>query len=94
MRALATAVSLEEQLEIEGLIRRQFVVRDQDELITCFDPEMGDTLESALRDLVGFFHAPDGEGYAETDMVIWQDRRIIAVVRMGRDGSPQSTIFE
>lgn len=93
MRRFGIEVAAEERAEIESLLRRQLVVRDQEDFITSFDPREGDTLQRAVDDLVDHFHAPDGSGYAESDMVIWRDGRIMAVVRLGDDGEPRATLF-
>jgi hypothetical protein len=76
------------------MLRRQFVVRDEEELITCFDPDAGDTLHGAIADLITHFHEPDGDGYDGSDMVIWRGGRILAVVRLGENGEPIATVFD
>ncbi len=79
--------------EHQALIDRQYVVRHEDEFVTSFDPEEGDTLTTVLRHLVTGFQKPHGQGYDYTDMVVWRNRRIVAVVRQGSDGNPIATVF-
>jgi hypothetical protein len=93
MRRFRIEVAADERRELESTLRRQFVVRDEQEFITCFDPRAGDTLGDAVADLVKHFHAPDGDGYDDTDMVVWRNGRIMAVVRRGEDGEPHATLF-
>jgi hypothetical protein len=93
MRRFGIDWASDDRPEHEAILRRQFVVRDQEEFITSFDPRDGGTLRETIADLMEHFHAPDGEGYADTDMVVWRDGRIVAVVRRGEDGEPQATIF-
>ncbi len=93
MRRFRIEVAADERRELESTLTRQFVVRDEQEFITCFDPGAGDTLGDVVADLVKHFHEPDGDGYDDTDMVIWRNGRIMAVVRRGEDGQPQATLF-
>jgi len=93
MRRFTIDLTNQERRELEAVLRRQFVVRDDQEVLTCFDPAAGDSLDSAIHHLTRHFHAPDGDGYAGTDMVVWRDRRIMAVVRMGANGEPEVTRF-
>ena len=93
MQRFGDEVAADERRELETILRRQFVVRDEQEFITSFDPGEGDTLRDAIDDLVGHFHDPDGDGYDGTDMVVWRDGRILAVVRLGDDGAPHATLF-
>ena len=93
MRRFSIDRNSNDREEHEALIRRQFVVRDEQDFITSFDPADGDTLRSVVCDLVSHFHAPDGEGYGGTDMVVWNDGRIVALVRKGHDGHPHPTLF-
>jgi hypothetical protein len=76
-----------------AVLSRQYVVRHQEEFITSFDPDEGETVESVVDDLVTYFPLPDGEGYDYTDMVVWQNERIVAVVRRGEDGQAEAIIF-
>ena len=93
MRRFDCEVAADERRELEAILRRQFVVRDEEEFITSFDPSEGDTLRLAVDDLVEHFHDPDGDGYDGVDMVVWRDGRILAVVRRGGDGEPVATVF-
>jgi hypothetical protein len=93
MRRFGIEVAADERRELEAIIRRQFVVRDVEQFITSFDPVDGDTLRGAVADLIEHFHDPDGDGYDDTDMVIWRDGRVMAVVRRGKDGEPEATVF-
>ena len=86
-------VPADERRELEAILRRQFVVRDEQDFITSFDPREGDTLRGAVDDLVEHFNDPDGSGYDGADMVVWRDGRIMAVVRRGEDGVPDATVF-
>jgi hypothetical protein len=94
MRRLGIEMPADERRELEAVLRRQFVVRDEQDFITSFDPGDGDTLDDAVADLVEHFHDPDGDGYDDTDMVVWRDGRIVAVVRRGDDGEPHAILFE
>lgn len=93
MRRFRIEMAADERRELEATLRSQLVVRDEQEFITCFDPRAGDTLSDAVADLVKHFHEPDGDGYEDTDMVVWRDGRILAVVRRGDDGEPEATLF-
>ena len=93
MRLFRSEVGAMERRELESLLRRQFVVRGEDEFLTSFDPAEGGTLQSAIKDLIDYFHGDDGDGYARSDMVVWQNGLILAVVREGKDGRPEATIF-
>jgi hypothetical protein len=93
MRRFGIEVAADERRELESIIRRQFVVRDEEDFITSFDPHEGDTLRGAVDDLIANFNEPDGSGYDGADMVIWRNGRIMAVVRRGDDGEPQATLF-
>src|SRR5277367_5661924 len=93
MRSLRIAVGPEERRELESILRRQYVVRDEQDFITSFDPAEGESLQDVIDDLISHFSAPDGLGYAETDMVVWRDGRIVAVVRRDEDGLPQASMF-
>jgi len=94
MRRFSIQVRPIEPDDDAAMIRRQFVVRDEQEFITSFDPIDGATLESVVSDLTRDFHAPDGDGYDGTDMVVWRAGRIVALVRKGDDGEPQAVVFE
>jgi hypothetical protein len=93
MRRSGIEVSADERRELEAILRRQFVVRDEQDFITSFDPREGDTLRGAIDDLVEHFNDPDGSGYDGGDMVVWCDGRIMAVVRRGEEGVPEATVF-
>jgi hypothetical protein len=93
MRGTRVAVGAEERRELESILRRQFIVRDQEDFITSFDPLDGDTLEGVVEELVANFHAPDGFGYENSDMVVWRDGRIVAIVRGDDEGNPTATSF-
>ena len=94
MRGLRIAVGPEERRELESILRRQYVVRDEQDFITSFDPSEGDSLQVVLDDLISHFSDPDGLGYDETDMVVWRDGRIVAVVRRDEEGLPRATVFQ
>jgi hypothetical protein len=94
MRSVRIAVGPEERRELESILRRQYVVRDEQDFITSFDPSEGDSLQDVIDDLIAHFSDPDGEGYDETDMVVWRDGRIAAVVHRDEAGQPQATVFE
>jgi hypothetical protein len=94
MRSLRIAVGPEERRELESILSRQFVVRGEQDFITSFDPSDGDSLQVVIDDLVAHFSDPDGVGYDETDMVVWRDGRIQAVVRRDEAGMPRVTIFQ
>jgi len=93
MRRFVIEVAADERRELESILRRQFVVRNEEDFITSFDPREGDTLRVAVDDLIEHFHEPDGDGYDEVDMVVWRNGRIMAVVRRGEDGEPRATLF-
>jgi hypothetical protein len=93
MRSIRIAVGPEERRELESILRRQYVVRDEQDFITSFDPSEGESLQDVIDDLLSHFSDPDGEGYDETDMVVWRDGRIMAVVRLDDQGLPRATIF-
>lgn len=94
MRRFSIEVPADERRELESILRRQFVVRGQEEFITSFDPLEGDTLFDAVDDLVEHFNDPDGDGYDGADMVVWCDGRIMAIVRRGDGGIPEATVFD
>ena len=93
MRRLSIEVPADEREELEAILKRQYVVRDSEDFITSFDPTEGDTLGTALHQLVDHYHLDGEEGYGEADLVIWKDRRILAVVRRGDEGQPLVTVF-
>jgi hypothetical protein len=93
MRGTRVTVGAEERRELESILRRQFIVRDQEDFITSFDPSDGDTLEGVVEELVANFHAPVGLGYENTDMVVWRDGRIVAIVRGDHEGNPMAILF-
>jgi hypothetical protein len=93
MRRSCIDVPADERKELEAVLKRQYVVRDVEDFITSFDPSEGDTLGTALHELVDHYHGDGDAGYGEADLVIWRDRRIIAVVRRGDDGQPCVTLF-
>jgi hypothetical protein len=93
MHPFGIEVAPDERRELESILRRQYVVRDEQDFITSFDPRDGDTLDAAVADLVEHFHDPDGDGYDGTDMVVWRGGRIVAIVRRGDDGAPDVTLF-
>jgi hypothetical protein len=49
------------------------------------------SLRDVIDDLVRDFD--DSEGTDARDMAVWRDGRILAVVRKGRDGRPEVTVF-
>jgi hypothetical protein len=93
MRNYCIDVPADERKELEEVLRRQYVVRDVEDFITSFDPFEGDTLGTALHELVDHYHDDGEDGYGEADLVIWRDRRIVAVVRRGDAGQPCVTLF-
>jgi hypothetical protein len=75
--------------------RDHFTVFDEDGFLTSFSarPPASATVESVVVVLSRDFRGTNGAGYDGLDMAVWNDGRIVAVIRAGADGEPVGTIF-
>jgi hypothetical protein len=76
--------------------RTHFRIYDEDGFASTFEtsPPESATLTSVLAHVIDKFHGAGGTGYGSKDLVVLLGPRIVAVVRNGRDGKPEVTMFE
>ena len=83
-------------LESSEYRRTHFRVYDENGFTSTFEtnpPEMP-PLTSVLAYVIEKYHGTGGTGYDSKDLVVLLGPRIVAVVRNGRDGQPEVTMFE
>lgn len=82
-------------LERTAYRRDHFTVFDEDGFLTAFSVHSpaNATVDSVICTLSRDFRGTNGTGYNGLDMAVWNDGRIVAVVRGGADGEPVGTIF-
>jgi hypothetical protein len=83
-------------LESSEYRRTHFRVYDENGFASTFEtrPPESATLTSVLACVVEKFHGTGGTGYDSKDLVVLLGARIVAVVRNGRDGQPEVTMFK
>ena len=76
--------------------RTHFRVYDENGFASTFltSPPENATLSTVLSYIIEKFHGAQGTGFDSKDLVVLLGPRIVAVVRGGRDGSPEVTTFE
>ena len=83
-------------LESSEYRRTHFRIYDENGFASTFEtsPPENATLTSVLACVIEKFHGTGGTGYDSKDLVVLLGPRIVAVVRNGRDGKPEVTMFE
>ncbi len=82
-------------LEPSEYRRTHFRVYDENGFASTFEttPPGSATLTSVLAYVIEKYHGTGGTGYDSKDLVVLLGPRIVAVVRNGRDGQPEVTLF-
>jgi hypothetical protein len=83
-------------LESSEYRRTHFRIYDENGFASTFEtsPPESATLTSVLACVIEKFHGTGGTGYDSKDLVVLLGPRIVAVIRNGRDGQPEVTLFE
>ena len=83
-------------LESSEYRRTHFRIYDENGFASTFEtsPPESATLTSVLACVIERFHGTGGTGYDSKDLVVLLGPRIVAVVRNGRDGQPEVTMFD
>ena len=83
-------------LESSDYRRTHFRIYDENGFASTFEtsPTGSATLTSVLAYVIENYHGTGGTGYDSKDLVVLLGPRIVAVVRNGRDGQPEVTMFE
>jgi hypothetical protein len=65
----------------------------EDEFRFAHDPRTFPTLDAVIEHILTHISTLRADGLKEWDLVVWQECRVVAVIRTGSGGEPTVTVF-